>query len=228
MNRLNTRLQNNFVSNSGVYAITADTQPPDVVLANIRTALDAGIDCLQYRRKNGRATLQEAAELKWLCDEYSVPFIVNDDVALSAELQCGLHIGRDDADLTAARQILGEAAIIGVSCYNDLAWALQAQSLGASYCAFGAVYPSSTKPSASRADSSTIQKALQQLAVPVVAIGGITAENARALFELEIQCDDRNKAVSAKSKNFKVAMIDGLWNAPGGIANCVKKIAAIN
>jgi thiamine-phosphate pyrophosphorylase len=105
-----------------------------------------------------------------------------DDVALAVESGAhGVHLGKDDADLATARQQLGEQAIIGVSCYNSLALAAQAAAGSASYIAFGRFFPSRTKPLAVQASLDLIRRAKQQLAVPVAAIGGVTAQNGAQL-----------------------------------------------
>ena len=94
-----------------------------------------------------------------------------------------MHLGRDDIALKNARRDLGDEAIIGISCYNDFDLALQAQRQGADYIAFGSFFASPTKPLAVRADKSLLQRAKQELEIPVVAIGGITTDNGKPLIE---------------------------------------------
>jgi thiamine-phosphate pyrophosphorylase len=111
-----------------------------------------------------------------------VPLIINDDVELAAECGAqGVHLGRDDAEPLTARRLLGDNAVIGVSCYNSLPLALRAAEQGADYIAFGRFFLSRTKPAAVQADVALIQAAKQQLAVPIAAIGGITPYNAAPL-----------------------------------------------
>ncbi len=121
---------------------------------------------------------------RWRCfaDSDGIPLIVNDDVELAAAVgAAGVHLGRDDAALQAARTRLGAEAIIGISCYNDLQRARQAAQAGADYVAFGRFYPSHSKPQAVLAEPALLSQATTELALPVVAIGGITPANGRAL-----------------------------------------------
>jgi thiamine-phosphate pyrophosphorylase len=109
-------------------------------------------------------------------------FIINDDVTLAKETQAdGVHLGREDAAIAQARKQLGSRAIIGVSCYNELARAEQAAAQGADYVAFGRFFPSRTKPQAVPASLDLLREAKKKLHIPVVAIGGITPENGASL-----------------------------------------------
>lgn len=164
----------------GLYAITPDTPETDWLLNASAQALAGGARLLQYRNKSTNAALrrQQAEGLARLCRQADALFIINDDVDLAAAIEAdGVHLGEDDAALAAARARLGADAIIGVSCYNSLAAAAQAQREGASYVAFGSLYPSRTKPQARRASLSLLQDA-RSIGLPIVAIGGITLENA--------------------------------------------------
>ena len=169
---------------SGLYAI-ADTGLLDShsLLEKSEAVLRGGARILQYRDKTGNVELrhQQAMALAALCTKYGAQFIINDDIELAAELGAGVHVGKDDAALLTARKRLGENAIIGVSCYNDLQRALTAQQQGASYVAFGRFFPSSSKPDAVQAQPALLQTAKQKLSVPIVAIGGINADNAASL-----------------------------------------------
>jgi thiamine-phosphate pyrophosphorylase len=128
---------------------------------------------LQYRRK--RRDLAEARAVTELTRRHGVPLIVNDDVELALELDAdGVHLGRDDGDLRAARSRLG-GRILGVSCYDDPELARRAVEAGADYVAFGSVFASTTKPAAVRAPLALFAT---RLGVPLCAIGGITLENA--------------------------------------------------
>ena len=171
----------------GLYAITDPGLSPGlVVLDHVRQALQGGARIIQYRDKTQpfQQQLELARQLKSLCDEHQAWLIINDSIELAQACQAqGLHIGKDDADLTAARQQLGTKAIIGVSCYNDLARAQSMQNQGADYVAFGRFFPSHTKPNAPQADLETLRQAKQLLQIPVVAIGGVKADNARHLIE---------------------------------------------
>jgi thiamine-phosphate pyrophosphorylase len=163
----------------GLYAITPEAADADTLLRQVSAALEGGIAGLQYRRKR-RAGAQEAAALAALCRRRGVPFFVNDDLDLA--LACGAdgaHLGREDGDIAAARVKLGDK-LLGVSCYDSLDAARAAVAAGADYVAFGSVFSSPTKPSAVRAPHSLFADA-RALGVPLVAIGGITLDNAPQL-----------------------------------------------
>lgn len=164
----------------GLYAITPDTDNSEQLIEQVSAALDGGARILQYRNKGSDAVrrLWQANILKSLAQSRGAIFIVNDDVALAEAIRAdGVHLGRDDDAIAAARARLGEAAIIGASCYNSLELARSAVAAGASYVAFGAVFASGTKPGAVHAPLSLFADAAS-LGVPRVAIGGITADNA--------------------------------------------------
>lgn len=169
----------------GLYAITsAELLAAPDWLARAEAALRGGARALQYRAKDiGPARQREQARgLATLCAHFDVPLIINDDPQLACDSgAAGVHLGRDDADIAAARALLGDAAIIGVSCYNELAHAQRAQAQDADYVAFGSFHPSPTKPGAVRAELALLRAAQHSLRVPVVAIGGITPENGAAL-----------------------------------------------
>ncbi len=140
---------------------------------------------LQYRDKTADSArrLDEARALHALCARFNVPLIINDDVALAVSVgAAGIHLGEHDGDLLAARSALGSGAIIGVSCYDSLSRARQLAAAGADYLAFGAFYPSPTKPHARRASPELLRSA-KSLGLPLVAIGGITADNAQPLLD---------------------------------------------
>jgi thiamine-phosphate pyrophosphorylase len=163
----------------GLYAITPELADRAALLRRVSQALEGGIAALQYRRK-ARGNADEARALADLCRRGSVPFIVNDDLELA--LACGadgVHLGRDDGDPGAVRAML-KGKLLGVSCYGSLANARRAVAAGADYVAFGSVFPSSTKPSAVQAPHALFAEA-RGLGVPLVAIGGITLENAPQL-----------------------------------------------
>ena len=166
---------------AGLYAI-ADTQYLDDVrlLPAVSEAIAGGARVVQYRDKSHDvpARLVQAKKIAALCRQHGVLFIVNDDVELAKQTAAdGVHLGRKDASLTRAREQLGHGTIIGVSCYNELARAVQTQNEGADYVAFGSFFPSRTKPQAVRAGLELLCEAKQKLHIPVVAIGGITPEN---------------------------------------------------
>jgi thiamine-phosphate pyrophosphorylase len=170
---------------SGLYAITdANLQPADELVERVYSAIEGGARLIQYRDKSADAglRLRQANALADLCRQHGVPLIINDDVELTAECGAqGVHLGRDDAEPLTARRLLGDNAIIGVSCYNSLRRALRAAEQGADYVAFGRFFTSRTKPAAVQADVALIQAARQRLGLPIAAIGGITRYNAAPL-----------------------------------------------
>jgi thiamine-phosphate pyrophosphorylase len=171
----------------GIYAITDSALMTDgLLLPAVEQTLRGGAHMLQYRNKiatPAERTAQAQALLE-LCNRYRVPLIINDDIELAAASgAAGVHLGRNDASLPQARRRLGTAAIIGVSCYNQLPRALEAQAAGANYVAFGSVYPSPTKPDAVRVPLQLFTQAKQSLHIPVCAIGGIRHDNAAPLLE---------------------------------------------
>jgi len=169
----------------GLYAITPDETDTARLLARVETVLVAGATWLQYRNKTADATLRDAQarQLLPLCRRHGVPLIVNDDWRLAAAIGAdGAHLGEDDGELVAARAALGAAAILGASCYDDLALAQQAAASGATYIAFGAFFPSPTKPHARRATLDLLRDSAP-LGLPRVAIGGIAPDNARPLVD---------------------------------------------
>ena len=171
----------------GLYAITDSSLDDDAALGNaVEQALQGGAHLLQYRDKSDDhdKRLRQASLLKTLCAQHDALLIINDDIELAKQCRAdGVHLGRDDAGVAQARAVLGKSSIIGVSCYNRLALARQAQQQGADYVAFGAFYPSPTKPDAVAATLDLLQQAKAELTVPVCAIGGITVDNAPALVE---------------------------------------------
>jgi len=170
---------------AGLYAIADTHYLTDARMATaVADAIAGGARVIQYRdKKHDAATrLRQASELAGLCHQHGALFIVNDDVGLARQVQAdGMHLGREDTSLAQARAQLGTQAIIGVSCYNELARALRAQADGADYVAFGRFFPSRTKPQAVQADPALLREARQKLRVPIVAIGGITPENGASL-----------------------------------------------
>lgn len=167
----------------GLYLLTPDRDDTARLVAELDAALGAGIAMLQYRNKTADAARrrEQLKATSRLCHRHAVPLIVNDDVALAREFAAaGVHLGEHDADIATARAALGPDAIVGASCYDDLERAEAAVHAGASYVAFGAFFASSTKPKARHA---TLDLLRAPCAVPKVAIGGITADNARPLLD---------------------------------------------
>ncbi|MBI5612407.1 MAG: thiamine phosphate synthase [Gammaproteobacteria bacterium] len=170
---------------AGLYAIADSAYlAPERFGPAVAEAIAGGARVIQYRDKHNPADTraQIAGDLAALCRRHGIPLIVNDDPALAQQVRAhGVHLGQDDADIAGARRRLGAPALIGVSCYNDLARARSAERAGADYVAFGSFYASPTKPQAARAELALLRAARAALRVPIVAIGGITPENGAAL-----------------------------------------------
>jgi thiamine-phosphate pyrophosphorylase len=161
--------------------------------------------CVQLRNKAADADALRAVGVRMrnACCEAGVPFILNDDMRLAREVEAdGVHLGEDDGGIAEARAVLGNDAIIGASCYDDLQRAHAAAAAGADYIAFGAFFPSPTKPRARRAGLDLLRESAN-LGIPRVAIGGITPDNARPLIEAGADL---------------VAVISGVFDAPDPIA----------
>lgn len=174
-------MQNKAAMIRGVYAITPDEADTDVLLAKVEAALQGGIHVLQYRNKlaSHKLQTQQARLLLPLCRQYNVPLIINDSIKLCMTLDAdGVHLGADDGNLAEARQRLGAHKILGASCYNRLDLALAAAQAGADYAAFGACFTSGTKPNAPVAALSLFHDAKRSVSIPLVAIGGISMQNA--------------------------------------------------
>ncbi len=165
----------------GLYAITDGPRNDLFIVAE--QALRGGAQWLQYRDKTHDLIRRqsEASALCQLCHQHGAKFIVNDDIALACTISAdGVHLGKDDQSIDAARTNLGEGAIIGVSCYDSMNRARAAKAAGADYIAFGAFFPSPTKPQAARAIPALLRESAQ-LGLPRVAVGGITEDNAPQL-----------------------------------------------
>jgi thiamine-phosphate pyrophosphorylase len=188
----------------GLYLVTPDEPDGDRLLAQVAPLL-AETACLQYRNKTADADLrlQQARALRALCAGSGVPLIINDDIELAAAVDAdGVHLGEHDAAIDDARARLGATAIIGVSCYDELARAQRAAAAGADYVAFGAFFLSPTKPDARRATPELLRQA-EALGLQRVAIGGITPENAATV-------------VAAGAD--LIAVISGVFDAPDPVA----------
>jgi thiamine-phosphate pyrophosphorylase len=173
-----------------------------VLVQKVHSALAGGARIVQYRSKSGDAALRsvQAALLLALCRRAGIPFIVNDDVDLALAIGAdGLHLGRSDGDIRTARAKLGSERLLGASCYDRLELGIAALNQGADYVAFGSAFPSSTKPSAVRAPLQLYREAKVRLKLPIVAIGGITPDNASPLIDSGVDA---------------LAVISALFDAP--------------
>ena len=173
-----------MLKTKGIYAITdCINTSEEELLIKTEDILNTGIALLQYRNKEVNYTQKKeiAIKLQRLCKKYNTPFIINDDISLAEEISAdGIHLGKDDLDLISARKRLPNK-IIGISCYASIEKALIAEKETANYIAFGAFFPSITKPDAVKAEIELIKIAKTKLSVPIVAIGGITPENGKQL-----------------------------------------------
>ena len=170
----------------GLYAITsaAICRDTSTLLRAVGQAIDGGAVLVQYRDKLNDAAVRHrhAQQLQALCRERGVPLLINDGPAaeVAAAGYDGMHLGEQDGAVAEARRLC-PAAVIGATCGHALQRALEAQSAGASYVAFGAFYPSATKPLAARAAPELLMRARRELQLPLCAIGGITPDNAAPL-----------------------------------------------
>lgn len=168
----------------GLYIVTPDQTDTGALLAAVARVLPARPAIVQYRSKLADAGLRrlQAAQLLALCRQFGIPLVINDDLALALEIDAdGAHLGRDDGDLAGARQALGASRILGASCYGEWWRAAAAAAAGVDYLAFGAMFPSSTKPLAPLAPLEMLSRAKVEFGLPVAAIGGITLDNVPSL-----------------------------------------------
>ena len=171
---------------NGLYAITPETGDTARLLRDVEAALRGGASVLQYRAKKLAPNLKanQAQALQVLCKQYRVPLIINDDAELAASMSAsGVHLGSQDMPIGEAHQSLLSGMLVGVSCYDQLDLAIEAEKNGADYVAFGSFFPSTTKPNAARPSLDLLREAKQKISCPIVAIGGITLDNAPVLID---------------------------------------------
>jgi thiamine-phosphate pyrophosphorylase len=164
----------------GLYAITPERTDTARLVREVEQALEGGAALVQYRAKRADAALalEQSRSLLDLCRAFGVPLVVNDSLDLAIAIAAdGVHLGRDDGNVRAARAAL-PGRLLGVSCYDDPALARRAAEQGADYVGIGSVFASATKPQAVRAALERLAEARRVGAIPVAAIGGITAGNA--------------------------------------------------
>lgn len=196
----------------GIYAITDSSLLQGRLLPAVEAALQGGARVIQYRDKiaaglsadakfrEQQRRHDEATALLALCRQHRIPLLINDDVELALAIGAdGVHLGQGDGGLIAARERLGSNAIIGVTCHAQISLARIAARDGASYVAFGAMFASATKPLAKPCPLAVLTEARAELALPLVAIGGITPDNAASVIDAGAQA---------------VAVIASLWQAP--------------
>lgn len=165
-----------------IYLVTDDGCLQGRVLIDcVREALEGGVTLVQYRAKTASSAemYNEALQLKALCDSFNVPLIINDrlDIAMAVGA-AGVHLGQDDLPCAAARKLLGEDYIIGVSVHNP-AEAKAALQSGADYLGCGAVFGTATKADVQKLGTDGLAAICREKGLPVVGIGGVTADNYR-------------------------------------------------
>jgi thiamine-phosphate pyrophosphorylase len=169
----------------GLYVITdPELTPDDKLVQKVALAIAGGARIIQYRNKYAEPDhcAQELIALRELCHHHDAILLINDNVQLARLVGAdGVHLGQDDLNLPQARNLLGEDAIIGITCHDSLDLARQAVSGGADYVAFGRFFPSQSKPEAPPAKVEILDQASSELNIPVVAIGGITVQNGEIL-----------------------------------------------
>jgi len=175
------------------------------------SALDGGdVACLQLRLKNvgDDVILDVADRLLPICHYQDIPLIMNDRADLASKADCdGVHIGQTDTPYVEARNLLGNDAIIGVTCHASTHLAMEAGEAGADYIAFGAFFDSTTKKRKFAAESDLLSHWQETMLVPCVAIGGITVEGCRPIVEA--------------GADF-IAVSAGIWDYPDGPGAAVK------
>ena len=185
-------------------------------LEKVETACRSGVTIIQLREKNLTTNqyYQLAKQVKEITDAYQVPLIIDDrlDVCLAVDA-AGLHIGDDELPVPVARQVLGPDKILGVTA-KTIKRALEAEESGADYLGTGAIFPTTTKENAPITLISTLKTICQKVAIPVVAIGGLTSENIDQLIDTGIagvavvrdlmQAED----IEAKTKAFLTKLDD--------------------
>ena len=193
-----------------LYLISPPTFDLDDFSGQLSLALKAGdVACLQLRLKGASdsAIRTASARLIPICKDHGVAFVINDRPDLATDVGAdGVHIGIDDVSYEKTRRLVGDDAIVGVSCYNSRHLAMVAGEDGADYVAFGAFFPTSTKQPQVRAKPELLTWWHTTTTVPCVAIGGISAENCGALVRA--------------GADF-LAVISGIWSNPGGPENAV-------
>ena len=157
-------------------------------LEKVETACRLGVTIIQLREKNLTTNqyYQLAKQVKEITDAYQVPLIIDDrlDICLAVDA-VGLHIGDDELPVSVARQVLGPKKILGVTA-KTVKRALEAETSGADYLGTGAIFPTTTKENAPITLISTLKTICQRVAIPVVAIGGLTSENIDQLIDTGI------------------------------------------
>lgn len=163
-----------------LYAVTDRSWLGEETLyEQVEKALKGGATFVQLREKklSEKAFLEEAAQIKKLCKQYEVPFVINNNVEIAKQIDAdGVHVGQEDMEAGEVRELLGEGKIIGVSAHN-VEEALRAEANGADYLGVGACFSTSSKPDAGDISHETVKAICEAVKIPVVGIGGIGKEN---------------------------------------------------
>lgn len=172
----------------GLYVITDKKLiPRDRFIETVEKAIRGGAKIIQLREKGTpeEEIIRLGKELLKITRRYGIPLIINDSPKLAMEIGAdGVHLGKDDTEISEARKILGGEAIIGVSCYGDIERGLQAEKEGADYLAFGTPFFTPTKPDRKTTPFEILKEAKRRIkTIPIFAIGGITKGNAKSVLE---------------------------------------------
>jgi thiamine-phosphate pyrophosphorylase len=172
----------------GLYVITDQKLiPRDRFIETVEKAIRGGAKIIQLREKDTpeEEIIRLGKELLKITRRYGIPLIINDSPKLAMEIGAdGVHLGKDDTEISEARKILGGEAIIGVSCYGDIERGLQAEKEGADYLAFGTPFFTPTKPDRNTTPFEILKEAKRRIkTIPIFAIGGITKGNAKSVLE---------------------------------------------
>lgn len=163
-----------------LYAVTDRTWLKNMTLyEQVEEALKGGATFVQLREKelDDETFLKEAFEIKKLCRQYDVPFVINDNVDIAIEINAdGVHIGQNDMDAGCVRSLIGKDKILGVSA-QTVEQAILAEKMGADYLGVGAVFSTGSKADADDVSHETLKAICDAVSIPVVAIGGIKAQN---------------------------------------------------
>jgi thiamine-phosphate pyrophosphorylase len=199
-----------------LYLVTPATLEPRAFAEELKRSLGAGdVASLQLRLKevSDDAIARAVETLMPIAQKHGVAFLLNDRPDLAAQLGCdGVHIGQQDASYVEARAAVGRDRIVGVTCHGSRDLAFDAGEAGADYVAFGAFYPTATKEVRFTADIELLEWWAETMTVPVVAIGGITVDNAAPLI---------------KAGADFIAVCSGVWNYPSGPAAAVRAFNAL-
>lgn len=186
----------------GIYVLSdAHLTPKETILSQMKRVLESGVSVIQFREKYASDAQIELTckAIQALCRQYKALFIIDDRAELVKKIDAdGLHVGKEDIDYVEARALLGNAKIIGVSCYGDIQRAKHYEALGADYVAFGSFFPSPTKPNSPVVPLSILKEAKALLNIPICAIGGINVSNINEVAQSGI---DMYALISAVYKN---------------------------